>query len=140
MPLILKIVTPEQEVYSEKVDSVVLPTRQGEVGILPGHIPLLTQLEAGELQVSPGEGKAPQFLAVDRGFAEVQADQVTVLTEAAIDIDAIDLSEVEAAQHRAEAALRRAQDENIDPDEVERLEATVRFAIAQQLSRKKHRS
>lgn len=139
MPLTLKIVTPEREVYSEKVDSVVLPTREGEIGVLPGHIPLLTLLDAGELEVTPVGGRAAEYLAVDRGFAQVQADQITVLTEAAIEIDHIDLAEVEAAQERAEAALRRAEAEDLDPDEVERLEATVRFAVAQRLSRNKRR-
>lgn len=139
MPLTLKIVTPEREVYSEKVDSIVLPTREGEIGVLPGHIPLLTLLAAGELEVVRTDQAATEYLAVDRGFAQVQADQVTVLTEAAIEIDQIDLSEVEAARQRAEAALQNAQEEDMDPDEVERLEATVRFSIAQQLARKKHK-
>ncbi len=136
MVLTLQIVTPEREAYSQKVDSVVLPTRQGEIGILPGHIPLLTMLEAGELQVSLGGGKI-EYLAVDKGFAEIQGDHVTVMTEAAIDIQHIDMSEVEEAQRRAEAALREAEDSDMDPDEVERLEAQVRFSIAQQLAKKK---
>lgn len=136
MALTLQIVTPEKEVYSQKVASVVLPTREGEIGILPGHIPLLTMLEAGELQVTLGEGNM-EYLAVDKGFAEIQGDQVTVMTEAAIDIEHIDVSEAEEAQRRAEAALREAEDSGMDPDEVERLEAQVRFSIAQQLAKKK---
>jgi len=141
MPLTLKIVTPEREVYSESVSSVVLPTQSGDVGILPGHIPLMTLLEAGELQVVRGDGEnALEYLAVDKGFAEVQGDQVTVLTEAAIDIQNIDLSEVEDARERAESALRKAEKASMDPDEIERLEAQVRFSIAQQLTKKKRRN
>ena len=54
MPLILEIVTPEARVYSETVDTVVIPTVEGEVGILPGHIPLVTQVGAGELRATKG--------------------------------------------------------------------------------------
>lgn len=136
MPLILQIVTPEKEVYSQKVNSVVLPTQEGEIGILPGHIPLLTLLAAGELQVTKEKGEL-EFLAVDKGFAEIQGDQVTVLTEAAIDIQSIDLSEVEEAQRRAEAALEEAENSDMDPEEIERLEAQIRFSIAQQLAKKR---
>ena len=54
MPLTLEIVTPEAKVYSDTIDSVVIPTIEGEIGILPGHIPLLTQVEHGELRVTKG--------------------------------------------------------------------------------------
>ena len=54
MPLTLEIVTPEARVYSETVDSVVIPTVEGEVGILPGHVPLMTQVGAGELRATKG--------------------------------------------------------------------------------------
>ena len=136
MPIVLEIVTPMAKVYSEKVESVVLPTLQGEVGILPGHIPLMTMLEAGELQVAKtGGGK--ELLAVDKGFAEVKSDQVTVVTEAAINVDSIDLSDVEEARFRAEAALKAASDQQMDPEEVERLEAQVNWAVAQLNIKKK---
>mgnify|MGYP003344481759 FL=1 len=74
MPLTLEIVTPEGRVYSDTIDTVVIPTVEGEVGILPGHIPLLTQVQSGELRVS--KGSETLFLAVSGGFAEVQADRV----------------------------------------------------------------
>ena len=54
MPLTLEIVTPEARVYSDTIDSVVIPTVEGEIGVLPGHIPLLTQIQDGELRVSKG--------------------------------------------------------------------------------------
>ena len=135
MSIKLEIVTPEEKVYSETVDSVVLPTTSGEVGILPGHIPLITEISAGELAVT--KDGALDLLAVDQGFAEVIGDTVSVLTEAAIDIEDIDLKSAEEAQKRAEDALRRAQDEDIDPDEIEQLEAKVRFAMLQQIAKKK---
>ncbi len=135
MSIQLDIVTPEKKVYSETVDSVVLPTTSGDVGILPGHIPLITQIKAGELAIS--KDGALDLLAVDIGFAEVIGDTVSVLTEAAIDIEDIDLAAAEEAQKRAEQALKDAEGQDIDPDELQALEAKVRFAMVQQLAKKK---
>ena len=127
MPLTLEIVTPEGRVYSDTVDTVELPTVQGEIGILPGHIPLLTQLEDGELRVQ--KGNATESLACGRGFAEITGDRISVLAEQAIDIAKIDEAAVEAACRRAEEAL--AQKQTLSAEEAERLEGVVRFAYAQ---------
>jgi F-type H+-transporting ATPase subunit epsilon len=127
MPLTLEIVTPEARVYSDVIETVVIPTVEGEIGILPGHIPLLTQVEAGELRVS--KNGRTEYLAVGNGFAEIDGDKVSVLTESAIDEAKIDEDAVAKAQTRAEEALRAR--ESMDPAEVERLEGVVRFSIAQ---------
>ncbi|PTY05227.1 ATP synthase F1 subunit epsilon [Opitutaceae bacterium EW11] len=127
MALTLEIVTPEARVYSDTIDTVVIPTVEGEIGILPGHIPLLTQVESGELRVT--KGGAVHHLAVGKGFAEVQGDKVSVLAESAIEEEKIDESAVEKAMERAEEALRGK--ESLDPAEIERLEGVVRFAVAQ---------
>src|SRR3954470_21714000 len=79
MPLTLEIVTPDARVYSDTIDTVVIPTVEGEVGILPGHIPLLAQVEHGELRVT--KGAATTLLAVGGGFVEVEGDRVHVLAE-----------------------------------------------------------
>ncbi len=136
MAIKLDIVTPEKTVYSETVDSVVIPTTSGEVGILEGHIPLITRIQAGELEVI--KDGVSDLLAVDNGFAEVIGNTVSILTEAAIDIDDIDLASVEEAQRRAEEALANAESEKLDSTEIEALEAKLRFALAQQLAKKKH--
>ena len=130
MAIALKIVTPDAVAFNEPVDSVILPTTEGEMGVLPGHIPVLTQIEAGQLRVE--HNGSTEMLAVDKGFAEVYSDTVAILTEAAIEVDKIDLSIVTEAQERAQKALDEA-DDSIDPAELERLEATVRFALAQRL-------
>ena len=135
MSIQLDIVTPEKKVYSETVDSVVLPTTSGDVGILPGHVTLVTQIKAGELAIT--KDGSLDLLAVDIGFAEVIGDTVSVLTEAAIDIEDIDLAAAEEAQKRAEQALKDAEGQNIDPDELQALEARVRFAMVKQLAKKK---
>ena len=127
MPLILEIVTPEARVYSETVDAVNIPTVDGEVGILPGHIPLVTQVDHGELRVT--KGTSTQFLAVGGGFAQVSGDKVSILADSAIQEDKIDEHAVEAALKRAEDALKAK--ESMSAAEIERLEGVVRFAVAQ---------
>ena len=127
MPLTLEIVTPEAKVYSDTIDSVVIPTVEGEIGILPGHIPLLTQVAHGELRVAKGGGT--QFLAVSGGFAQIDGDRVRVLAEHAIDEKKIDEHAVEAALKRAEEQLKAAKD--LDPKEQEHLHSMVRYAGVQ---------
>ncbi len=127
MPLTLEIVTPESRVYSDTIDTVVIPTADGEVGILPGHIALLTQIEHGELRVT--KNGVTQFLAVSGGFAEVEGDRVHVLAEFAIDEEKIDENAVEAALKRAEQQLAAAKD--IDPQEYEHLQSLVRYSGVQ---------
>ncbi|MBI5382774.1 MAG: ATP synthase F1 subunit epsilon [Opitutae bacterium] len=127
MPLTLEIVTPEARVYSDTVETVVVPTVQGELGILPGHIPLLTQVEHGELRVT--KGGQTSLLAVGGGFMQVEGDLVSVLAEHAIREEQIDESAAEKAVERAQEALKnRGQ---LDATEVERLEGLVRFSVAQ---------
>ena len=127
MPLVLEIVTPAARVYSDTIDSVVIPTLEGEIGILPGHIPLLTQVDAGELRVMKG-GKV-EGLVVGAGFAQIAKDKVSVLTESAIEEEKIDENIVEEAMRRAEDALRGK--ESLEPAEIERLGGIVRFSVAQ---------
>ena len=135
MPLLLEIVTPENRVYSETIETVVIPTTTGEIGVLPGHIPLVTQVEPGELRVTR-DGRTVN-LAIGRGFAQIAGDKVSVLAESAIEEEKIDETVVEDAMRRAEKALAGRDD--LDPAEVERLEGVVRFAVAQLLVKKKRR-
>jgi F-type H+-transporting ATPase subunit epsilon len=127
MALTLEIVTPEARVYSETVDTVVIPTVEGEVGILPGHIPLVTQVGAGELRAT--KGNVTQLLVVGGGFAQVSGDKVSILADSAIHEEKIDENAVAEAMKRAEDALKAK--ESLPPAEIERLEAVVRFSVAQ---------
>lgn len=135
MSLTLEIVTPEARVYSDTIDSVVIPTVEGEVGILPGHIPLLTQVADGELRVTK-DGQT-QWLAVGGGFAEVENDHVRVLAERAITEEKIDEGAVEAALKRADEQLRAAA--GADPAEFEHLQELVRFAGVQLAVKRRRR-
>jgi len=125
--LTLEIVTPEARVYSDTIDTVVIPTTSGEVGILPGHIPLLTQVEAGELCVTKN-GK-DESLIISGGFAEIENDRVSILAENAITEETIDTHAAEDARKRAEEALKNR--DSMDVEEVERVEAALRFNMAQ---------
>jgi F-type H+-transporting ATPase subunit epsilon len=127
MSLTLEIVTPEARVYSDTIDSVVIPTVDGEIGVMPGHIPLLTQVDSGELRVT--KGAETLLLAVSGGFAQIISDKVSVLAESAIEEQKIDEHAAETAMKRAEEALK-AKDA-LDPAEIERLEGVVRFSVAQ---------
>jgi F-type H+-transporting ATPase subunit epsilon len=135
MPLTLEIVTPEARVYSDTIDTVVIPTVDGEVGILPGHIALLTQIANGELRVT--KNGVTELLVVSGGFAEVEGDRVHVLAEHAINEERIDEHAVEAALKRAEQELAAAKD--IDPAQYEHLQNLVRYSGVQLAVKRRRR-
>ena len=135
MALTLEIVTPEARVYSDTIDTVVIPTVDGEIGILPGHIPLLTQVEHGELRVT--KGSAVLLLAVGGGFAQISGDKISVLAEHAITEEKIDEKAAEQAMQRAELAMKEAKD--MDPNEFEHLQTMVRFAGTQLAIKRRRR-
>ena len=100
----LEMVTPYKRVLSEEVDELTAPGFVGELGILPGHTPLLTTLKVGELTYKKG---SEQFhIVVNWGYLEVEEDTVTVLVDSAETADEIDLARAKAALGRAEEALK----------------------------------
>ena len=135
MPLTLEIVTPEAKVYSDTIDSVVVPTIEGEIGVLPGHIPLLTQVADGELRVT--KGATTLWLAIGGGFAQIDSDRVRVLAEHAITEEKIDEHAVEAAMKRAEDELKVAKD--MDPQQYEHLQSLVRYSGVQLAVKRRRR-
>ena len=92
----LDIVTPDAIVYSQEVQMVTLPAIEGQIGVLPGHVPLLTQMVPGELIVRDGNGQE-SFLAVGGGLVEVTGGRVAVITDMAVAADNIDEAKVEEA-------------------------------------------
>jgi F-type H+-transporting ATPase subunit epsilon len=111
----LEIVTPEASVYSDEVDSVVLPGSEGEMGVLNSHAPLVTTLKPGELRLTKG-GKTTT-MAVGEGLLEVTGTSVRVLTDMAIDSDAIDEKAAEDAIARAQAQLEQLKSAGGEVDE-----------------------
>ena len=100
----LTVVTPYRQLVDETVDEVLLPGELGQLGILPGHRPLLTTLTIGEIAYR--QGRRWNHLAVEWGFAEVLPDRVIVLAENAESVDDIDPEEILRAKQRAEERLR----------------------------------
>lgn len=121
----LEIVTPEAKVYSEDVDMVTLPGVEGEMGIFPMHVPLMTQLTSGEVGVR--KGNQDYFLAVGEGFVEVTGEKVSILTDMAIKAENIDEVKAEEARKRAEARLA----EKLDDEEVASVNAALAHSLAQ---------
>jgi F-type H+-transporting ATPase subunit epsilon len=121
----LEIVTPDAKVFSDDVDMVTLPGAEGEMGIYPQHVPLMTQLAAGEITVRKGADEF--FLAVGDGFVEITGDHVSVLTDMAIAADNIDEAKVEEAVRRAEARLA----EKINDEEAAAVQAALARSLAQ---------
>jgi F-type H+-transporting ATPase subunit epsilon len=121
----LEIVTPEAKIYSEDVDMVTLPGVEGEMGIYPMHVPLMTQLTAGEL-IARKDGQ-DHFLAIGDGFVEINADRVAIMTDMAIRAENIDETKAEEARKRAEARLG----EKLDDEEAALVNAALAHSLAQ---------
>ena len=122
----LEIVTPEGRAYSDDVAMVVLPSIEGEIGVYPAHVPLMTQLSPGELRILK-DGKTTE-LVVGTGFIEVTGDSVSVLTDSALGEAEIDENGTEEAIRRAQAALR---DKNLSSEETAEVEAALARSLAQ---------
>ena len=129
----LEIVTPDATAYSEDVEMVTLTGADGELGVYPNHVPLLTTLQPGELRVLKGGRET--FLAVGEGFVEVKGDSVSVLTDLALEASSIDEGAAEAAVARAQAAMK----EDHGSEEVAAIQATLQKALAQlNVKRRRH--
>jgi len=122
----LEIVTPEQKTYSDDVDSVVIPGVEGELGVLPQHVPLLTQLLPGELRVLK-DGEELR-LAVGEGFVEISAEKVAVLTDMAVRESDIDESAAEEAVRRAEQVML---EDKLSEEEYATVKASLQKSLAQ---------
>ena len=105
MPIRCEIVSQDKMVYQGDADIVVLPGSDGEMGILPRHAPLLTTLKFGVITVQ-AQGQATHF-TVAGGVAEIQPEIVTVLADAAENVEEIDVERAETARKRAEEALAK---------------------------------
>ena len=129
----LEIVTPEAKVYSEDVDMVTLPGVEGEMGLFPMHVPLMTQLSSGEL-IARKDGQ-DHFLAIGEGFVEITGDRVAVMTDMAIEADDIDEAKAEEARKRAEARLS----EQLSDEESAMVQSALMHSLAQLKVKRRNR-
>ena len=130
----LEIVTPDAKVFSDDVDMVTLPGVEGEMGIYPMHVPLMTQVVAGELVAR--KGGQDYFLAIGEGFVEITGERVAVMTDMAIKAENIDEVKAEEARKRAEARLA----EKLNDEEAAMVSAALAHSLAQlKVKRRQHR-
>ena len=129
----LEIVTPEARVYSETVEMVTLPGVEGQMGVLPQHVRLMTQMVPGELIVRRNGHE--DYLAVGEGLVEITNDHVSIVTNMAVALESIDEAAVEEARQRAAARLR----EKLSSEEVASVNAALARSLAQLHVKRRHR-
>ena len=128
----LEIVTPQATVYSEDVDMVTVPGIEGQMGLLPHHVRLMTQLVPGEMIVR--KNGQVRFLAVGEGLIEVTSERVSIVTDMAVATENIDEAKAEEARQRAAARLR----EKISSAEVASVNASLARSLAQLGVKRRH--
>ena len=126
---LLRIVTPDRQIVREDVEEAQIPGKEGYMGILPSHAPLISELKVGE--ISYRRGREVRHLAVTWGFVEVLPEQVTVLAETAERAEEIDVARAQAAKERAERLLKNPKpDTDIARATVALERALVRLQVA----------
>jgi len=128
----LEIVTPTATVYSEDVELVTLPGVEGQMGIFPQHVRLMTQLVPGELIVH--KNGRDEFLAVGEGVVEITNDRVSIVTDMAVAAENIDEARAEEARQRAAARLR----DKLSSQEVASVNAALARSVAQLYVKRRH--
>jgi F-type H+-transporting ATPase subunit epsilon len=125
----LQIVSADRALVNETVDEVQIPGANGYLGVLPGHTPLLTTLQVGQLWYRQGAEK--HYLAIAFGFAEVQADRVTILAQIAERADEVDVVRAETAKKRAEERLAKPTvDIDFERARIALLKSLIRLQVA----------
>jgi len=129
MPLKLEIVSPERMVYNDEVDMVIVPGRNGQLGILPHHTPLISSLGVGELRIK--KGGTEESMLISGGFVEVRPDKVIVMADLAEHSDEIDEAKAVEARKRAESELEQSR----DPVDIARVRAALQTALMRDADR-----
>jgi F-type H+-transporting ATPase subunit epsilon len=129
----LEITTPQGQVYSKDVDMVTLPGKEGEMGILPNHVALITLIGDGEIVAKRGQEE--DRLLITKGCAEITGDRIAILTVFATAETGIDEKKAEEARARAEARLK----DKLSPEETSLVQASMAHSLAQlKYKRKRH--
>jgi len=131
----LEIVTPEKKIFSDEVDQVSLPTPNGEITVLPHHLPVITQVRPGELKVKRGEKIS--YLVTGEGFVEITGKSVSVMTDLAQWSEEIDEKAAEEARARAEEALK--QKHTLTNEQFAQTAAALEKALASLKVKRRHR-
>jgi F-type H+-transporting ATPase subunit epsilon len=134
MPLKLEIVSPERMVYDDEVDMVIVPGRNGQLGILPHHTPLISSLGVGELRIK--KAGSEESMLISGGFVEVRPDKVIVMADLAEHSDEIDEAKAVEARKRAESELEHSK----DPIDIARVRAALQTALMRERIATRRRS
>lgn len=105
MTLQLEIITPSKVVLKEEVDQITLPTENGEITILPNHVPLITRVVTGEMIIKKNQKSS--FFAITGGFLEVSNNNITVLADYAVRAENIEIAKAKEAQERAQNVMKQ---------------------------------
>lgn len=128
----LEIVTPEGITFSDDVDLVTMPGIEGQFGVLPNHVDLMTRIVPGEMHVR--RGSHDEFIAIGAGLVEVTGTRVCIATDMAVSAASIDEAKAEEARQRAAARLR----EKLSSEEVASVNASLARSVAQLRVKKRH--
>ncbi|OGH47722.1 MAG: ATP synthase F1 subunit epsilon [Candidatus Levybacteria bacterium RIFCSPLOWO2_01_FULL_39_10] len=134
MKLTVDVLTPQSQVYSGEADEVIAPTVNGEIGILPNHIPLLTQILPGELRIKIGN--KTQSIAILGGYLEVSGNKVNVLGDYAVRAEDIETAKAEQARQRA----MKLKEEKVSQRDLAEIEASLRKSLLELKVARRHRS
>jgi F-type H+-transporting ATPase subunit epsilon len=134
MPLHLEIVSPERRVYDDEVDMVIVPGRNGQLGILPRHTRLISSLGVGELRIK--KGGSEESMLISGGFVEVRPDKVIVMADLAEHSDEIDEAKAVEARKSAQAELEQTK----DPVDIARVRAALQTALMRERIATRRRS
>lgn len=125
----LDIVTPEGSIFSNAVRNVTLPGSEGELGVLPGHVGLVTQLSAGVIEIEKIDGKK-EIVAINWGYAKIDETSVDILADGAVDINGDSESEIAQAISKAKQLLEESTDNKVAVSMVvSRIESTAKSAL-----------
>jgi len=120
MALAVRIIAPDKTVWDSSADEVILPSTTGQLGVLTGHVPMITALDTGVMRVRPSGSKDWVVIALMGGFAEVNQDEVTVLVNGAEQGSSINLDDAKVSLSQAETRLGQVKDD----DRQEKIQAT----------------
>lgn len=135
MNFLLEVITPEKIIYKDEVSQIVVPTLKGQIGILPNHINLLTQINPGEMMIKKGTNL--QYLAITGGFLEVRSNKVSIIAEYAIKAQDIEIARVMEAKKRAEKIMKeKSTDNDLKIAQAEMLRAILELKVASRHKRR----
>jgi len=135
MNLHLEVITPEKVIYESEADEIIAPTVNGQIGILPNHIGLLTKIVPGELIIR--KGNSQYLLAITGGFLEVNNNNVSILADYAIKAEDVEIARAQEAQKRAEKLMQeKATDKDFKVAQAELVKAILELRVANKIKRR----